>query len=322
MKYALAAILLPGLLGAAILPDKVGAYEKGAVSQPALADRPVWDECGLKNWESAVYTAGKAKFTATVYQLQDSTAGLAAYQWQRPAAAKPSAAAKQAVETKDSLTVLFWNYLLSFQGYKPTKAELDALTGSLNNVDTTSLPVLATYLPASGLVPNSERYLLGPAALGRFAPQIPPSVAAFRLSAEAQMGVFHNDKGDMPLVIFSYPTHQIAMERIREFEKLPGVMAKRSGPLVAVTLYPPDRDFAERVLGEVRYQAEVVRHEYTPTRRDNIGELILNVFVLIGILLAFSVFSGLALGGVRALMRRGRAGEEADAMITLQLRNR
>jgi hypothetical protein len=322
MKYALAAILLPGLLGAAILPDKVGAYERAAASQPALSDRAVWDECGLKNWESAVYTAGKSKFTATIYQLQDSTGGLAAYQWQRPAGAKPSAVSKQAVETKDSLTVLFWNYLISFQGQKPTKEELDGLTGALNNVDTTSLPVLATYLPATGLVPNSERYLLGPAGLGRFAPQIPPSVAAFRLAAEAQLGVFHNPKGDMSLAIFSYPTHQIAMERIREFEKLPGVMVKRSGPLVAVTLSPPDPDFAEKVLGEVHYQAEVVRHEYTPTRRDNIGDMILNVFVLIGILLAFSVFSGLALGGVRAFMRRGKAGEEADAMITLHLGNR
>ena len=41
--------------------------------------------------------------------------------------------------------------------------------------------------------------------------------------------------------------------------------------------------------------------------------------LLIGILLAFSVVSGLALGGYRALARRGRKGEEGDALITLHL---
>ena len=60
--------------------------------------------------------------------------------------------------------------------------------------------------------------------------------------------------------------------------------------------------------------------EYVPTRRDNIGSLLLNAFILIGILLAFSLVSGLALGGFRAFMRRGNKGEEADAMISLHLR--
>ena len=48
-------------------------------------------------------------------------------------------------------------------------------------------------------------------------------------------------------------------------------------------------------------------------------DLVINAFVLIGILLAFAVASGFALGGVRALMRRSRHGEEPDAMITLHL---
>ena len=89
--------------------------------------------------------------------------------------------------------------------------------------------------------------------------------------------------------------------------------------MVAVVLSPPDPDFAERLLSGIRYQAEVTRDEYVPTRRDNIGNLLLNAFILIGILLAFSVVSGLALGGFRALVRRGHKGEEPDAMITLHL---
>jgi hypothetical protein len=89
--------------------------------------------------------------------------------------------------------------------------------------------------------------------------------------------------------------------------------------MVAVVLAPPDPDYAENLLSEVRYQAQVTLDEYVPSRKDNIGDLVINAFVLIGILLAFSVVSGFALGGFRALRRRSRHGEEADAMITLHL---
>ena len=211
------------------------------------------------------------------------------------------------------------NYLLSFAGYKPSKEELDALNASLRNVDATVLPVLPGYLPSDGLVPNSERYILGPVSLQKFAPGVPPSVAAFHFGAEAQMGVFHSPKGDAPMLIFNYPTPQIAMQRIPEFQKLAGAMAKRSGPLVALVLGPPDPDYAEKLLSEVRYQAQVTLDEYVPSRKDNIGDLVINAFILIGILLAFSLVSGFALGGFRALRRHSRHGEEADAMITLHL---
>jgi hypothetical protein len=322
MKFLIAAILLPSLAAAAILPDAIGTWQRGAISRPALSDQPIWDEFGLKGSETAVYQNGTGKFTVTAYQLQDTTGSLAAFDWQRPNTSTPSTAAKLAVETPDSLLLVHGNYLLSFAGYKPAKEELDALTGSLRNLDVTVLPILPGYLPSGGLVPNSERYILGPASLQKFAPGITPSVAAFHFGAEAQLGIFHSPKGDASMVIFNYPTPQIAMQRIQDFEKLPGAVAKRSGPLVAMVLAPPDPDYAEKLLSQVRYQAEVTLDEYVPSRRDNIGDLVINAFVLIGILLAFAVISGLALGGYRALRRRSGHGEEADAMISLHLSER
>jgi hypothetical protein len=63
----------------------------------------------------------------------------------------------------------------------------------------------------------------------------------------------------------------------------------------------------------------VTLDQYVPGRKDNIGDLVINAFVLIGILLGFALFSGLAFGGLRALMRHTRHGEEADALTTLHL---
>jgi hypothetical protein len=311
--------LLPLVASAAILPDAVGPYHRTATSQPAISDKPIWDEYGLKASETAAYENDKDKLSVTAWQLQDTTGALAAFDWLRPPDATASTAAKLAAETKTRLLVVHGNYVLSFDGYKPSTEELAAVTGELKNVDATALPVLASYLPSDGLVPNSERYVTGPAGLQKFDSVIPPSVAAFSQGAEAQIGVFHGAKGDATLAVFNYPTHQIAMQRIAEFEKLPGAVAKRSGPLVVVVLAPPDADFAERLLGQVRYQAEVTRDEYVPTKRDNIGVLMINAFILIGILLAFAVISGLAFGGFRAFRRRYRHGEEPEALVTLDL---
>ena len=318
MKFV-TALLLPLLASAAILPETIGPYHRTSTSQPTLADKPVWDEYGLKASESAVYENEKEKFTATAWRLQDPTGALAAFDWQRPADAKPSDAAKLAAESKTGLLLVHGNYLLSFDGYKPAKEELNPVLDALVNVDNSSLPVLPSYLPSEALAANSERYVTGPASLQRFQPAIPPSVAGFHFGAEAQIGLFHSPKGDFTLTIFNYPTHQMAMQQMPQFEKLPGAMVKRSGPMIAVVLSSPDPDFAEHVLGQVRYQAEITRDEYVPTQRDNVGVLLYNAFVLIGILLAFAVVSGIVFGGLRTFRHRGKKGEEADAMITLRL---
>ena len=318
MKF-FAVLFLPALISAAILPDDIGAYHRTASAPVTVADHSVWQEYGLRASESATYVSGDQHFTLSAWQLQDTTGALGVFDWQRPPDAKPSSGASLAAEMPNSLLLVYGNYLLRFDGYKPSKQELDALTGTLKNVDATSLPVLSGYLPSGGLVPNSERYVTGPAALARFDAAIPPSVAAFHFGSEAQIGVFHNPKGDMTLAIFNYPTAQIAMQKLADFQKLAGAMAKRSGPMIAVVISPPDPDFAERVLGQVRYQASITRDEYVPTRRDNIGVLLSNIFVLIGILAAFSIVTGLFVGGFRTWLRRGRRGAEPDPMITLHL---
>jgi hypothetical protein len=312
-------LLLPLLASAAILPDTIGAYKRTATAAPAIADRPIWDEYGLKASESATYENDGEKFTATAYRLQDPTGALAAFQWQRPAGATASTAAKLAVETKTGLLLVYGNYLLAFDGYKPPKPELDSALGALQNVDNSSLPVLSSYLPSDGLQANSERYVTGPVALQRFLPAVPPSVAGFHFGAEAQLGTFHSAKGDTPLAIFNYPTHQIAMQQSAAFEKLPGAMVKRSGPMIAVVLSPADPDYAEHLLSQVRYQAEITRDEYVPTQRDNPGVLLSNAFMLIGILLALAIVAGVFFGVIRGVRRKVSTGRDADSLISLHI---
>jgi hypothetical protein len=307
------------LAAASTLPDTIGAYHRVSSGTPELAEAGLWKEYTLRSAETGAYENGKAKLAVTVWRLADTTESMAAFDWQRPVESIPSKAAPLAAESPDSLLLVHGNYLLRFSGYKPTAAELDPLLQGLTNVDNTVLPILPGYLPATGLVANSERYVVGATGLAKFDPAIPPATAAFHFGTEVQIGTFRGAKGDMTLAIFNYPSPQIAIGRIAEFQKLAGAMAKRTGPLIAVVVSPPDPDQAERILGEIRYQAEITRDEYIPTKRDNIGNLILNIFILIGILIGFAVLSGFLVGGLRALVRRGRHGEEPDTMITLHL---
>jgi hypothetical protein len=317
------ALLLPILGSAAIWPDQLGTFHRVSVQDVAFqSDRGIWDEYGFQEGEEVHYESPGEKLTATAWRFQDPTGAMAGFQWLRLPDAKPSPLAKLAAETSTVTLLAHGNYVLKFVGYHPAAPFLTTLIEGLKQVDNSALPSLMGYLPSQDLLPNSERYVEGPAALQKFDPGIPPSIAAFHLSAEAQIGSFRAPGGDLKLAIFSYPTPQIARQQTARFQQIAGAVVKRSGPLVAVILSPPNPDAAEKLLSLIRYQADITLDERVNTRRDNIGNLVINAFVLIGILLCFALVGGLAFGSVRAFLRRGGRGEAADAMIVLHLQDR
>jgi len=308
------------LAQAAVWPEQFGAFRRESVGPAVVTDASVWTEFGLDGSEQADYSSAKERFRASAYRFRDPTGALAAFQWQRPADARPSAIGEHASETAKVAVFAFHNYLFRFEGRKPDPAELTGFLEALPQLDQSALPVLPGYLPVEGLVRNSERYLLGPASLRAFEPRIPPSVAAFHLGAEAQIARFEGKGGRIDLAIFSYPTPHIARERLAAFSALPGAMVKRSGPLVAVVLSPKDPDEAEVLLSKIQYQATLTWNEYTPTARDNIGTLILTIFKLTGLIALIFLVAGVGMGGLRLLGRRVfRRWVGDDAMILLHI---
>ena len=64
-------------------------------------------------------------------------------------------------------------------------------------------------------------------------------------------------------------------------------------------------DDAKSLLGLVNYEADVTWNENTYTgKKNNLGNLILNIFMLCAILMAFSAVAGLAFGGMRIFFNR------------------
>jgi hypothetical protein len=319
--------LLPALAISAILPDTIGAWKRGDVTAAPAPDVKVWNEYGLEESENAPYTGtASKKFSITAYRFGDSTGAFAAWIGSRPPDAKRFETDGIGVETAADQYITVGNLLLIFHGYKPNKEELAHIFLTAPHYSHSPLPTLPGYLPA-GAVPNSERYILGPESLARYAGVIPPSTAAFHFSSEAETADYKASPGTKgaakgaktTLVVFNFPGLEMSRKQYPAFEAIPGAVAKRSGPLVAIALHPINPDEAERLLAHVRYQAEVTMAERPPSLKDNAGNLLLNIAILCGVLITLCLAGGLVFGGMRYVFRRSNAAGGGEEMISLHL---
>ena len=304
-------------LGAAVLPDQIGDFAKGDAKPLTAPDPPLYQEYGFQTGEQAQYTSGAKRFSVSAWQLHDSTGALALFQALRPSSAPPAKLSELLSKTPNGAIAGYANYVFQFTGPVPEQKDLELLYSQLPRLDQAPLPALAGNLPPAGLIPNSERYILGPVSLARFEPRIAPSLAAFHLGAEAQLARYSTPKGELTLAIFSYPTPNIARERQAEFLKIPGTLANRSGPLVGVIVQPPDPDAAEKVLAGVRYEGHLTLNERVPVNEvPALARLVLNIFTLSGILIGLSIIVGIGFGGFRVLRRKlGRQVEEEPFLV-------
>ncbi len=306
-----------------VLPEQILDFKRGEETPVKLENRALWDEFGYDASAQASYAGPGGSFKLTVWRLKDSTGAMAAFHWLKPPNAAASKFEKLAVETPESLFFAFGNYLFRYDGRQPKSGEFDRLIAALPRLEKGALPTLPGVLPSKNRISASERYILGPVSLAAFAPSIPPSAAAFSAGGEGIAGKFRAPSGELNLAIFAYPTHHIARDRLPDFQKIPGAVVKRSGPLVAVVLPPADRDDAERLLAEVRYEATVTFSQPVPGGEQNVGKLIIAIFILCGLLLLFALGAGFAVGGFRVLFRK-ITGRDIDnqEMIVLHLEDK
>ncbi|HVW86239.1 MAG TPA: DUF6599 family protein [Bryobacteraceae bacterium] len=318
--FLLASLLSPAAFSA-ILPDTIGAWQRGDPGPAPAADQKVWSEYGLEGSENASYSDAGRKFSILAWRFGDATGAMAAFDQLRPPEAKPAKLMGLAAETAEDEFVAAGNYLFLFKGYKIKPEELSHIVATVPKYAHSPLPTLPDYMP-SGAQPNSERYIVGPESLARFAPSISPSVAAFHFSAEGEVATYGSKGKETTLVVFHYPSMEMARDRYPHFQQIAGAMAKRTGPLVAVVLNPANPDAAEKLLAQVKYQAAVTLPEHPPSAKDNPINLFWNIFKLVLVLAGFCVLSGLVVGGLRVVLRRAGASGDGDAMITLHLSGR
>ena len=308
-------------LGAEIFPERFTKFTRAKVTPLTVAapDKALYNEYGFLEAERAEYTGSGKSFAISGWKVKDSTGALALWQLRRPVEAKPSDLAKLAAKTADGIITAYGNFVFEYSGYTPTTDDLDGLMIQLKHVERSALPSLINYLPNPGLVPNSERYILGPVSLERFAPQITPSLAAFHLSAEGQQGRYKTPTGELTMTIFNYPTPNMARERQEAFLAVAGTLAKRAGPMVAVISAPSNADAAERILANVKYDVELHVQTVGAPPASTLANVVLTGSLLAVVLIGASILAGIWLGGFRALLIKLGWVKEREEMTVFRI---
>jgi len=200
-------------------------------------------------------------------------------------------------------------------------AELRELSAALPQAagNKNLLPILPRYLPREGYryVAHSAKYVTGPAAFSGVHPPLPAEVVDFGRSPEVVLGRYATSQGTATLALIAYPTPQIAGDRLRAIEAWTkdgcaasagaacDFFGKRSGPIVAVVTGDVSRNEAQSLLSAISYDADVTWNQATSlSKKDNIGNLIMAAFMLIGLLILIALALGIAFGGVRVLLQR------------------
>src|ERR1700722_3916070 len=201
---------------AAIWPVQVGTFQRKSAATVDTSPRLAED--GLEATESANYGA----FRVTAWRYKDTTGAYAASLQQGG--------------------VRVGNYLVQCEGKCP-KDFAKLADASLPHVSHAAIPTLDTYLPSKGLLPRSERYILGPAGLKTDASEIPDSAVNFDFGTEGEIARYQTPAGAVTLAVFSFPLPSMARQQLPEFQKIAGAAAKRTGPLIAVAIgASPARD--------------------------------------------------------------------------------
>jgi hypothetical protein len=281
-------------------------------------DSALWREYGLVHST----TTRQGALAVTIYEMKDLTGALAAWEWQRPLKGHACDLAPFCNQDKQKTVVSDYNYVVIYEGGMPTKEQVTSTMAALPNKHDSSLPAILTFLPKQGLVPNSARYILGPASLAAFAPELTSAKLGFEYGAEAQIADYVIKPGEKPvrLAIFNYATPEMARLHSVELRTLSDVHVKRSDVLVAVTLPPAPAEQSDTLLSRVQYEAKITWNDTPPPSPIKpLYQLLLNIMYLSILLSAICLVAGLIYAGMRIYRRRYGTLESEEAMTTLRL---
>jgi hypothetical protein len=278
-------------------------------------------EYGFQEVESATYTRPDRKLSVKAARFHDATGAYGAFTFYKTEGMQSEKIGDLGASAGNKVLFYRGNILVEAAFDRVTAmsaAELRELADSLPQpaANDNKLPTLPTYLPRQGYIAHSAKYVAGPAAFSSIHAPLPAEVVEFQRSAELVLGRYSTSKGVATLVLIAYPTPQIAGDRLRAVESWikanscsdPGscdFFGKRSGPIVAVVTGNISASDAQSLLAAISYDADVTWNEATSlSKKDNIGNLIIAAFSLIGILILIALAIGFAFGGLRVLLRR------------------
>lgn len=292
-------------------------------ADPVLADAPnaaLLKELGFSGFESATYNDEGHTLELKAIRFDDATGAYSAFTFY----ADP----EMNTETIGDLGLSLVNRVVNpptarvlfFRGNYLVQANVDhvtAFTAAQLRELATALPAdgpeskppsLPMYLPHQSLQRNTQKYIVGPVGLTAVNAPVSAASVDFSRGAELSLAKYATSQGTATLTLVEYPTPQLAAQQLRALQSAPAVplvAARRSGPIVALVTGDISGGEAQSLVNSVNYDAEVTWDQKSFfSKKDNIGNLVIAVFMLIGILFMFALFFGGMFGGFRLLMKK------------------
>lgn len=352
----------PGLLFAAnpatsgspaLLPPQFGGWQmQGAVhtsTDPAAADATnaeVLKEYRFSDFASATYVRDDGRTVKIrAARFADASGAFGAYTFYLQRNMTKEDYGDQGSSLRDRALFYRGHILIDaqFSQESPMSGEqLRELAGMLPRPvgNNGNLPTFIEFLPHRGYVANTQKYVMGAAALNAIAAPVSAELVDFGASSEVTIAQYSTSSGEATLMLISYPTPQLAADHLRRIDATrqfaqpqAGVatvggagtfFVKRTGPIVAIATGGISDSDAKSLLGMVNYEANVTWN--TPSSDPQVRDLymlILNIVILCAILAGLAIIAGVAFGGIRILMKRfypDRVFDRPEQMEFISLR--
>ena len=346
--------LLPSFLGAwtsSGTPTQVAAQQ---IEQLANGRASVLREYGVTAGERREYVNDTDKASVTLYRMVDPSAAFGVFTFLRDpdmALPGPVTAASYAAGKRGHELLVVGNLVMDIASGKTEIAapDLNALAQSVTGqADRRPYPPIANFLPKEGLIPGTERYVLGPLALAQV---FPPGAtnqtdwAGFASSAEAMLGRYRlsskpSDRAaakgrpnDAVLLLILYPTQQLAADRYNALSKSfalnaeggqagdkPVLFGTRSSALIALLAGADSRETAANLLNQIHYSSDVTWNEATHDLTDpSISTIVVGAIVDTGAIMLLAVAASLGFGGFRILAKFVAPGKIFDRNTDVEI---
>ena len=307
-------------------------------------DPSVEEEYGVKALELRTYEMEKTQAQVVVEEASDATSAYGLLTFYQTPAMTPEKEIQLAVgDANTTLMARGRNFIRFLRGKDSSPSEsdyhalLDFVGGS--RPSPTALQNLPSAMPPNGLIPGSQKYLLGLEAAKRVLPSFRTDLIGFAQGAEVQLGQYRTTKGPSTLLLISYPNPQIARLRFGALTSFLGlnqdrgensVYGRRQGSYVFLVLNAENRGGASALMNQFQVTRGVSWDERYPQSERaftlQLIRMLLSIFVLSAFLIGTCVAGGVLFFLSRRLAAKlfpdwqwGRTDE--DQLIRLNLKS-
>lgn len=313
-----------------VLPDKLtetwralGASKTlGATESAVLPDGEILTEYDLQTLTNRTYTNGQSRVTVEVFTLGYPSSAYGLLTFNRETLANN----RQEFQSG--------RYLISVASEKPATTIDASLLATLKQMFPSSaedVPSLPSQLPTQNKIANSERYVVGAAALARLQGFSElKEIVSFTGGAEAVTANYNNGSGQMRVLIVEYHTPQLATDGFTNLQKyFDGLsqeekarrILKRVGNFAIFAVGVQDQSAADVIIRQIKYAPKVYWEgsqlrdiplsfrppdEVAVNEAEQTARMLIRTFYWIGVMLLSALSLGILTGGTFFYWRRHR----------------